>query len=310
MSRYFCIRRSLMNCQMIRVISSPSSATTVPCTLILPIGSPRTLAAQNILTSNYLNSLTPAPRSAKTATVLLTELSSSTSRRSPIHDHIRAGCGALGCDVRSLLRHPVGRPAFPSGAALAFLRSPDPHVLIHRHPHPYVPRHGDGLVSDVDALDDHRTSRHGELLAGLLARPVPALVRGGAVREHGFVDLGDEPLVLPQRTSRAGHVVAMDDVTTQRLRQPRGERRLARAAQPVDADERGPTSRYALGEQLADGLDGVRHAPISARASGRAPPALDHERSGQRGEVQRAGHHEVLLRAGQEQLEALSGRPY
>src|SRR5665647_2209484 len=94
-----------------------------------------------ILTSNYLNSLTPAPRSAKTAAVQLTELSSSTSRRRPVHDHIRAGCGLLGCDVRSLLRHPVGRPAFPSGAALAFLRSPDPHVLIHRHPHPYVPRH-------------------------------------------------------------------------------------------------------------------------------------------------------------------------
>jgi hypothetical protein len=28
---------SLMNCQMIRVISSPSSSTTVPCTLIFDI---------------------------------------------------------------------------------------------------------------------------------------------------------------------------------------------------------------------------------------------------------------------------------
>src|SRR5664279_2616267 len=133
MSRYGRIRRSLMNCQMIRVISSPSSSTTVPCTLILPIGSPRILAAQNILTSNYPKSLTPAPRSAKTATVLLTELSSSTSRRGPVHDHIRAGCGVLGHHVRSLLRHPVRRPAFPSGAALAFLRSLDPYVLIHHH---------------------------------------------------------------------------------------------------------------------------------------------------------------------------------
>src|SRR5665647_1876403 len=310
MSRYFCIRRSLMKCQMIRVISSPSSSTTVPCTLILPIGSPRTLAAQNTLTSNYLSSLTPAPRSAKTATVLLTELSSSTSRRGPVHDHVRAGCGVLRGRDRGLLRHPVRRPALPPGAALAFLRALDPHVLVDRHPHPYVPRHGHDLVGHVDALDDHRCAGHHQLLTGLLAGPVPALVRGGAVPEHGFVDLGDEPLVLPQRTSRAGHVVPMDDVTTQRLRQPRGEGRLARAAQPVDADERGPTSRYALGEQLADGLDGVRHTPISAQASERAPPVLDHERSGQRGEVQRAGHHEVLLRAGQEQLEALSGRPY
>src|SRR5680860_537962 len=41
-SRYGWIRRSLMNCQMIRVISSPSSSTTGPATLIfdmlLPFG--------------------------------------------------------------------------------------------------------------------------------------------------------------------------------------------------------------------------------------------------------------------------------
>src|SRR5664279_5058205 len=35
MSRYGRISWSLMNCQMIRVISSPSSSTTVPSTLIL-----------------------------------------------------------------------------------------------------------------------------------------------------------------------------------------------------------------------------------------------------------------------------------
>src|SRR4051794_30152701 len=38
MSRYGWIRRSLMNCQMIRVISSPSSSTTGFCTLIFATG--------------------------------------------------------------------------------------------------------------------------------------------------------------------------------------------------------------------------------------------------------------------------------
>src|SRR6266487_1729780 len=37
MSRYGWISLSLMNCQMMRVISSPSSSTTVPSTLILAI---------------------------------------------------------------------------------------------------------------------------------------------------------------------------------------------------------------------------------------------------------------------------------
>src|ERR1700712_1123001 len=43
MSRYGWISRSLMNCQMIRVISSPASSTTVPSTLIfdMPYPSPR-----------------------------------------------------------------------------------------------------------------------------------------------------------------------------------------------------------------------------------------------------------------------------
>src|SRR4051794_36091070 len=54
-SRYGWMSRSLMNCQMIRVISSPSSSTTGPATLIFAMGVPTPVrcAACDLLMSRY-----------------------------------------------------------------------------------------------------------------------------------------------------------------------------------------------------------------------------------------------------------------
>src|SRR6476469_1300377 len=131
-----------MNCQMIRVISSPSSSTTVPSTLILlmiPLSSYGFCAAER-LTSRYPDAQGPLP----------------TGPGGRGHDESEVG------DVRLLRPHGLGSLAEPVALALGQVALDDPA-------HALAPDLGlDAEVHTVDAVLAIHPGAHRHDGAGVL----------------------------------------------------------------------------------------------------------------------------------------------
>src|SRR6185295_15930943 len=170
-----------MNCQMIRVISSPSISTIVPSTLIFA------------MPPTYRTRLFgPSPDSGD---------------RRPIYQ-VDPLLRSLQPFVLILDRHPVGQPAVQASRTVTLKSASEADLVRHLDPDREVPRNLQPYVRSRYSLHDHRhPGGNGVPFGAGVSVKVPALIPARSPGKQGLHHLLDEPVPLPATDIRPSEIV-------------------------------------------------------------------------------------------------------